>query len=99
MTANHNVGKHGKQDTDLAIRLDSDLPGSRPVTRHLVHEYLAISGCGCDPRGKVTCTLDDASKSWTKANRENAGAVPTRGYRDKGCWWERERQRRSGSQQ
>ena len=57
----------------MAIRSDLDLPGSRLVTRHLVHEYFAISGRGRDPRGKVTRTLDDASESWTKANRENAG--------------------------
>ena len=33
----------------------------------------SISGRGRDPRGEVTRTLDDASESWTKANRENAG--------------------------
>ena len=81
---------NSKRDTDnLVIRSDSDLPGSRPATRHLAHEYFTISGCGRDPRGEVTRTLDDASESWTKANRENVGAVPTRGYRDKGCRWER----------
>ena len=73
----------------MAIRSDLDLPGSRPATRYSAHEYFTISGRGHDPRGEVTRTLDDASESWTKANCENAGAVPTRGYRDKGCWWER----------
>ena len=53
-----------------------------------MHEYLAISGRGRDPRGEVTRTLDDASESGTKANRENAGVVLTQGYRDKGCRWE-----------
>ena len=89
---------NSKRDTDnLAIRSDSDLPGSRPATRHLALEYLAISGRGRDPQGEVTRTLDDASESWTKANRENAGAVPTRGYRDKGCRWERAQRPRRGS--
>ena len=86
------------RDTDdLAIRSDSDLPGPRPATRHSAHEYFTISGRGRDPRGEVTRTLDDASESWTKANRENAGAVPTRGYRDKGCRWERAQRPRRGS--
>ena len=86
------------RDTDnLAIRSDSDLPGPRQATRHSAHEYFTISGRGRDPRGEVTRTLDDASESWTKANRENAGAVPTRGYRDKGCRWERAQRPRRGS--
>ena len=57
----------------MAIRSDSDLPGPRPANRHSAHEYFTISGRGRDPRGEVTRTLDDASESWTKANRENAG--------------------------
>ena len=69
------------RDTDnLAIRSDSDLPGPRPATRHSAHEYFTISGRGRDPRGEVTHTLDDTSESWTKANCENTGAVPTQDY-------------------
>ena len=43
-------------------------------------------------------TPDDASERRTNDVCENAGAVPTRGPQDKGCWWECERQRWSGSQ-
>ena len=89
---------NSKQDTDdLAIRSDSDLPGIGPATRHSAHKYFAISGHDRDPRGEMTRTLDDTSESWTKANRENAGAVPTRGYQDKGCRWERAQRPRRGS--
>ena len=44
-------------------------------------------------------TLNDTSKSWTKAMSENVGVVPTQGYRDKGCRWEREQRHWRGSRQ
>ena len=67
-----------------------------PGTWRCIHSSLI--GYNGDTRGKLMCTLDDASERRTKDVRENAGAVPTRGSRDKGCWWECERRRRSGSQ-
>ena len=101
ITTNHDAGKHGQTAfetlTTWRYALIRIFPAPRPATRHSAHEYSTISGRGRDTRGEVTRTLDDASESWTKANRENAGAVPTRGYRDKGCRWERAQRPRRGS--
>ena len=101
ITTNHDAGKHGQTafetPTTWRYALIRIFPAQdqRPDTRRT--STLPFSGRGRDPRGEVTRTLDDASESWTKANRENAGAVPTRGYRDKGCRWERAQRPRRGS--
>ena len=77
ITTNHDAGKHGQTafetPTTWRYALIRIFPAPRPATRHSAHEYSTISGRGRDTRGEVTRTLDDASESWTKANRENAG--------------------------